>query len=148
MKVGMKELAGNIPEVLEAAAGGQAPEWLTKAENIVSGIKDMIEFYNRLQGKPGQENNPGAEAAPKLGWSEARTLKKAEMTEKTGVVAPNLPQSNEFQELLTGLIKASTTLEGMGFKDRPIGQVIMELPFTLGQTKAFLEKLYKSKYGG
>lgn len=146
MKVGVEELAKNLPKALEAAGGG-SPEWLITAENIVKGINDMIGFYNQLSDKPGPGNSPGDDT-PKLGWSEAREMKKAEMAGRQGRALPAPPQSNEFQEVLAGLIKATATLAGMGFKDKAIGQVIMELPFTLEQTKDFLEKLYKSKYGG
>jgi len=159
MKIGVDDLARNLPKAIEAG-GGESPPWLDKMESIVKGINDMIGFYNQLSGKPAQVNTPG-NYTPKLSWSEAREIKKAEMTGRQGELdttpgkisqahAQSVHQaaSNEFQELLSGLIKASTTLAGMGFKEKTIGQVIQELPFTLGQTKDFLEKLYQSKYGG
>lgn len=143
MKVDIKELAESLPKAIEAG-GGASPEWLTKAENIVNGIKDMIKFYTQLQGK----NNPGAQkevAGVPMPFSEARALKKAEMA---GKVVTQPMASNEFKEILEGLVKATNTLEGMGHGDKPIGEVLMSLPFTLSQVKIFLEKLYKSKYGG
>jgi len=142
MKIGVKELAEQLPKAIEAA-GGASPDWLTRAESIVKGVNDMLKFYTQLQGK----NNPGAQKeireAP-MSFSEARALKKAEMAGKA-VTQPMA--SNEFKELLEGLVKAANTLEGMGNGDRPIGQVIMAAPFTVTQVKTFLEELYKSKYG-
>lgn len=142
MKIGVKELTETLPKAIEAG-GGTSPEWLTKADNIVKGINDMIGFYKQLSAK----NNPTQESEvkePPMTFSEARRIKKAEMA---GKVPGQLVAGNEFKELLDGLVKASNTLEGMGHGDKAIGEVIMSLPFTLSQVKTFLEKLYKSKYG-
>lgn len=143
MKIDIEELAKNLPKAIEAG-GGASPEWLTKTENIVKGINDMIAFYNKLQ----KGNNPAAQKeiteAP-MSFSEARSLKKAEMAGKVEVMQP--VANNEFKEILEGLVKATTTLEGMGYAKKSIGEVIVALPFTLTQVKDFLEKLYKSKYG-
>ena len=135
MNIGIKELTENLPKAIEAA-GGASPDWLTRAESIVNGIKDMIKFYNQLQDK----NKP---VAPKerteatLSFSEARELKKAEMAGKA-VTQPMA--NNEFKDVLEGLVKAVNTLEGMGHGEKPIGQVIMAAPFTVAQVKAFLKE--------
>lgn len=144
MKIGVEELTENLPKALKAG-GGESPPWLTKAENIVNGIKDMIAFYERLS----KQNNPGAtKETPEasMPFSEARALKKAEMAGKAEVMQPVV--GNEFKEILEGLIKAANTLEGIGHGKKPIGELIVALPFTLTQVKEFLEKLYQSKYGG
>jgi len=143
---GIKELTENLPKAL-TAVGGVSPDWLTKLDSIVKGVNDMINFYNQLSKTPSPASL-ASNNSEKMTFSEAREAKKAEMAEKKGKAVIVQPVAgNEFKEILDGLIKACKTLEGMGFKEKPIGQVILSLPVTLAQTKDFLEKLYKSKYG-
>ena len=151
MEISAADLAKTIPKVIEASAGGDSPEWLTKMQDIIKGINDMVGFYREISGKAPPANIV-VDESHKMSFMEARELKKAEMAGAKGQSAANLPVAqpvnNEFEELLAGLIKAMATLERMGGKEKPIGQVIMALPFTLGQSKDFLETLYESKYGG
>lgn len=142
---GIKELTTNLPKVAETI-GGASPDWLTKLDSIVKGINDMIGFYNKInKGTP--PANLEANNTPKMPFSEARKLKKAEMAGEKGTTVMQQP-TNEFKEILEGLIKAANTLEKIGHGNRLIGELIAEAPFTVTQVKTFLDNLYKSKYGG
>jgi len=141
-----------LDKIGQPVEGGlSSPNWLKQAEGFVKGVNQLFENYWALQGKPNpnkatEQAAPVATKPPTKSFSEAREEKKLEMANKQTNIP--IPQTNEFRELLSGLIKTTKTLEAMGFADKPIGEVIQELPFTLKQSSEFLEKLYQSKYGG
>ena len=138
MKVDEKQLAAGITEVMKTG-GGTVPEWAKTIENIVKGVNDMLGTYQTITGK----KPPPQNQEPPMDWATARDLKKLEMSGKETIV----PES-EFKEILAGIIKSCASLEQMGYGDKSIGEAINSLPFTIKQTKAFLTKLYQSKYGG
>ena len=149
-KIDAKTLAENLPTI--AKMGDAAlPPWITKIEEIVKEINKMGELYLKMSAQNPITTTPG-DVVPKtpknvLGFEEARLIKKAELAvknpQKEVVIMPN----NEFKELLQGIIKSFDTLESLGFSpETPIGQVISSLPFTLNQSKVFIQRLLMEKY--
>jgi len=149
VKINQELLVKAIPELLKAG-GNDVPQAVTKIGQIVDGINQMLATYKEIAGKPViagykvEDNKP-----PDIqGFAEARAIKKAEIAGKPlpETAKSEVLMSNEFKELLEGLIKTTKTLQGMGFGDKSIGQVLTELPFTVDQTAGFLSKLYSTKY--
>lgn len=146
MKVDEKQLAQFAKDIAKTG-GGDIPEWINKIESIVKNVNEMLGVYNQMSGKqspPVQQ----VQQAPQVQQSfiEARAIKKAEMASKNPPKV-EAKMSDDFKEILEGLIKACNTLDQLGYSEKTIGEAIMSLPINIGQAKAFLIKLYNKKYG-
>ena len=148
MKEGIKELA--------EAGGDSTPNWLNKIDEIVSGINKMLDSYQAISGKTQPAQTAQVVSSPS-NFFEARAAKKAEVAARAKVSNNSeerinekevimSEQNDEIKQILEGLIRSIRTLQTMGFGEKKIGEVILELPFSVDQTEEFMSKLYAAKY--
>lgn len=145
MKQDITKLIAALPKSANIPAEA-VPAWLSKTESIVKGINEMLEVYQSITGKQPPPNPANVINVPeKLSFSEARDIKKAEVSARRGTDIP--PENTEFKELLAGILKTCRNAEAMGFGSNTLGEALMALPVTISQAREFIEKLYTTKYG-
>lgn len=149
MQIDAEKLAALIPkEVLKEAGSTGGLEWIKQIDGIIKGVNQMLTTYQEISGK--KPVNVIENMGDKPNFSEARAAKKLEIAARGNnhQEGEKMPDNQEFKELIHGLIKACKTLEALKYGEKSIGEIVMSLPFTLTQSREFLEKLYKTKYGG
>ena len=144
MKVTEKTLTDLIPS--GTASTGTVPPIFKTINEIVTGVNEMLGTYKQLSGKHNIQEVMKQDA-PKESFQAARIAKKAEQGNSTKVIEVQKVMSDDFGDILKSLIKACGTLETMGFGKNTVGEAIAALPFTVSQSKAFLQQILERKEG-
>jgi len=144
-KITQSDLAKMLPS--GAPVSDPLPNWMAKTDEIVKGINELVKAYRQMTGKPDTTPVASGDNQSFLGAIAERKAQKGESntTQKEVTV---MPPSNEFKELLIGMIKTAQTLESIGHGERPLGEVLMSLPISVTTAREYLEKLLHDKYGG
>lgn len=138
-----------IPETQQP----QVPQefgFITQIDRIVGNIRGLVQDYMQMTGKNPYVVNEAPENARSVqSFQEARAAKKAEMASKEK--PQNKKESevfvmSELAPIIEGLIGSLKVMEKTGGAKLPLGQVIMNLPFNVEQTREFLEKFYQEHY--
>ncbi|MAH49529.1 hypothetical protein CMI37_27150 [Candidatus Pacearchaeota archaeon] len=117
------------------AASTQTPPIFNTITEIIKGINELLGSYKQITGvaadhhPPVMPNQPAERALP-----------------RGAIPAPIMPASkgaasDDFGELLAGLIKACKTLETMGMGDKQLAEALLALPVTISQAKSLLVKI-------
>jgi len=155
MRTDLTALQATTPAANIAPLGGGnqivIPDWISKINEIVKGINDLLAGYRELTGKPpiGVKNPvtqqhiiqdmPAPNSQPTAQWNHPSAG-------GSGGVSPTQP--NEFQDILARLVQTCRTAESMGYGEKTLGEALNSLPITIRQAGEFLTKLYQQKYGG
>ena len=121
MRVRLDELTQGTQEVISGGVSGKAggDDWLKQINEVVKNVTELVNQYNAMRG--GQSGIP--------------PLTMGAGTQPPAVAPqPAIPPAvtNFIRQFLDNLIQ-------QGHSDKPIGEVITELPITVAQIKTMIE---------
>lgn len=130
--------------VVKNVVDNGVPEWLTRIDEIAGNILKLMNEVKKFtpQNQPVKDTN----TRNYMSFDEARQEKKKELEMKRKTMPIKENNTDEIKELIGGIIKTLSSLRGMGFGEKTIGDAIISLPFTINQTSEFLQKYYDKKY--
>ena len=128
-RVTLNEISRQIPVVATSnAATTDIERYAIMFKDIIAGISGLVKEYKGLQGILTPNKSSEVQTQHYLPTSAVRETKQ--------LTGGNKVNSEQFKKFGIAFL---TVLENQGFGDRKIGEVLLELPFSVSQVKGFVE---------